>query len=271
MLEVNVFIYSYKNKNLIDTLINLISNESKNNKINYIVFDQNNYKSEKLFNKLDNVEYHHIYWDDWAYKNYYRSLCLLKRNGYYLEVNDKIKLNKNWDMDLIKYLGNKDIISGNGITKLYIDECFVKTKIENTKEVSLTNYVNFDLFFTKIINTGTLLNLQNIKMVGQELYASILYSINKKYIYSLPSDFYSIESMQDPDYYPFSKYHGYNKMLSKISKLNVVEFEKFHSIKIDKIKHMPYQVDDISFLKYTANIYNNKARFHDPYSKMEIM
>jgi len=271
MLEVNVFIYSYKNKNLINTLTNLTINESKKNKINYIIFDQNNYNSEKLFKNFDNIEYHHVYWDDWAYKNYYRSSFLLKRSGYYLEVNDNIRLKKDWDKELISLLEGKDIISGSGFPKLVVDDCFVKVNIEETSKISITNYVNFDIFFTKIINCATLLNLQNVKIAGQELYASILYSINNKSIYSLPSNFYEIEETPQHDYYPFSKYHGYNKMLSKISNLDLSKFENFHSIKIAEIKQMPYQVDDIPFLRYTANIYNNKARFHEPYSKMEIM
>jgi hypothetical protein len=271
MSQVNVFIYSYKNKDLIDTLTDMIAKESGNNKIHYTVFDQNNSNSTKLFGGFSNITYNHIYWDDWAYKNYYRSIYLLNKDGYYLEVNDNIRLNDNWDSDLISSIEGKDIISGKGTCKLFIDNCFVRSKHEKSSSMSLTNYVDFDLFFTNIYNCGTLLNLKNIKVAGKELYASVLYSLNKKSIYSMPENFYSILKIDETDYVPFSKYHGYNKMINKIKSLDLNEFENFHGISIKDITEMPYQVDDVSFIKYTANIYNNKARFHEPYSKMEIM
>ena len=272
MKSIKVFLYCYKNKKILNLLKDLIEKESKNNLITYFVYDQNNLDSSKKYDEMNNVVYKHIKWDNWFGKTHYRRSFLLSANNYYLEINDKIVLNKNWDEFLINNLKDGSIISGKNMLSLTNKDIFLEKKYTISESMSETNFVNFDLFFSKFNDAISLLSLCILKDYGQDLYASIIYNEKKIKIYSLPDSFYSINNAESENYKPYSIYHGYNNMIEKIKTINNTDFENFHNIKVSEIKKMPNQTDDVDFLKIKNNLDSlTDGRYVKSYSTIEIL
>lgn len=111
MTSIKVFIYSYKNKNLLENLQDIINKQSSQNDVSYYVYDQNNINRDFLFNKVSaNIIYNHIRWDDIKSITYYRNMALLHYGNckYYLELNPNISLMNEWDAWLISNIENKN-------------------------------------------------------------------------------------------------------------------------------------------------------------------
>lgn len=275
MTSIKVFIYSYKNKNLLENLQNIISKQSNQNDITYYVYDQNNVNRDFLFKKVRaNIVYNHVKWDDIRSVTYYRNMALLhySNSKYYLEINPNISLMNEWDIYFLSNIKNKKIISGFGIPKLSINKSYVIADRRHSDSIEEANYIDMDLIFCSQIDAMTLIKLKNLKQIGQDLFASLLF-INKGYsIYSLPSNLYhkSIQENQNT-YKAFSVNHGYNKVLSIIKKENNERFESFHGISINDISQIPYQIDDVAYSEYNISIEDmDTPRFLTGYNKVEI-
>lgn len=275
MKSIKVFIYSYKNKNLLESLQDIINKQSNKFNVVYYVYDQNNVNRDFIFNQIKaNLIYTHVRWDDLNSITYYRNMTILSPNysDYYLEINPNISLMNNWDIFLTSNVNNKKIISGFEKVKLSIDRSYVITKKEQSFNIEKTNYIDFDFIFCLHIDAMILLQLKGLKETGQDLLASLLF-VNKDYeIYSLPTDFYTKNIQENANTYkPFSKNHGYNKMLSKIKNINNEKFESFHGIFIKDILEVPYQPDDVPYNNYKISLEQmDSPRFLKGYNRIEI-
>jgi len=275
MKSIKVFIYSYKNKNLLEYLQDIINKQSKHFNVTYYVYDQNNVNRDFLFKEIDaNLIYTHIRWDDINSITYYRNMTILNSNfcDYYFEINPNISLINEWDSFLASNIKNKQIISGFGTTKLFVNKSHVIAKKEKSSGIVKTNYIDFDLIFCLQADAIIFLELKGLKESGQDLLASLLL-IDKDYeIYSLPTDLYQKNIQENINTYkPFSKNHGYNKMLSNIKNKNNQKFESFHGIFIKDILEIPYQIDDVSYTNYKISLQNLQApRFLTNYNQVEI-
>lgn len=275
MTSIKVFVYGYKNKNLLENLQDIISKQSNQNGITYYVYDQNNVNRDFLFNKVDaDIVYNHIKWDDMKSITYYRNMALLHYSNckYYLEINPNISLMNDWDTYLLSNIEDKKIISGFGIPKLSINKSYVIVNREYSDSVKETNYIDTDLMFCLQNDALTLIKLKKLKQIGQDLFASLLF-INKGYkVYSLPSNLY-YKTIQENEntYKAFSVNHGYNKMLLTIKKENNEQFEHFHGISINDILEIPYQIDDVAYNEYSISLENmDSPRFLSGYSRIQI-
>ena len=130
-----------------------------------------------------------------------------------------------------------------------------------------------DLIFTKTIYSLLLINLKILKDVGQEIYSSVMFLKKGIEIFSLPDDFYTIlEQYNINTYKPYSKTHGYNKMLNIIKNEDNGLFEDFHNIKLSELNYMPYQNDDVLYTSPRFNIDNSEnLKFHKGYNRVYVL
>jgi hypothetical protein len=275
MKSVKVFIYSYKNKNLLDQVKDIISKQSDLLKVTYYVFDQTNVNREFYFKDIDNVVYNFIRWDDYKSKTYYRNAVILNENisHYFLEINPNISLMKSWDIYLSSVLKPKSVISGSGLVKLSIDRHLVVASRIKSEGINVTNYVDINFMFLKLSDAMLLTNLNILKGLGQELLASATFVSNGYLIESLPSSSYTIEEQDNLDtYIPYSVIHGYNNMLNMVSSKDTSSFEEFHGIRLLDIVKMPYEINDVSYLHYKISLENlDVPRFLSGYRGVQIL
>lgn len=275
MTSIKVFIYSYKNKNLLENLQDIINKQSNQNDISYYIYDQNNVNRDFLFKKVRaNIIYNHVKWDDIRSVTHYRTMALLhySNSKYYLELNPNVSLMSEWDNYLLSNIEDKKIISGFGVPKLYVNKSYVVANRKHSDSIKETNYIDMDLIFCSQIDAMNLIKLKILKQVGQDLFASLLFT-NKGYsIHSLPSNLYHKAIQENENTYrSFSITHGYNKMLSIIKKENNENFESFHNISISEISQIPYQVDDVYYNEYSISLENmDSPRFLTGYNRVQI-
>lgn len=275
MNSIKVFIYSYKNKNLLEQLQDLINKQSNTIDITYYIYDQNNVNRDFIFNSIkSNIVYNHIRWDDIRSITYYRNMAILNYSNtkYYLEINPNISLMNDWDIFFTSNIDEKKIISGFGIPNLSIDRFYVDVKRKESLSIEEVNYIDTDLIFCSLIDAMTLIKLKKLKEFGQNLFASILF-LNKNYkIYSLPTNICYKQIQENLNTYKaFSKNHGYNEMLSIIKKENNEKFESFHNLLIKDIQEIPYQINDVVYNDYNISLENmSMPRFLSGYNKVQI-
>lgn len=276
MKTIKVFIYSYKNKNLLDQVQDLIAKQSNKFNIIYYVYDQNNVNRDFLFEKINsNIKYNHVKWDDLKSITYHRNMVILNPEfaDYYFEINPNLSLFNEWDSFMISNIDTKKILSGFGLPKLYIDRSYISKTIDDSSDIKETNYIDIDFIFCSQKDAMILVKLKNLKEVGQELFASLLF-INGGYkIYSLPSNLYNKTMQENKNTYKaFSKTHGYNKMLNEIKQNDNSKFELFHNILIKDLYEIPYQVDDVYYNDYRISLEQmDKPRFLVGYNGVQII
>lgn len=274
MKSINVFIYSYKVKDLLENILSIISNESNQNKIIYHVFDQNALDRSFNFNSIKNISYRHISWDDTKGIPFYRKHVLFDQSAdYFLELSSNISLDIHWDKLLIESLKENTIISGNYFKNILIKNNKIVFNKKYNDTMLESNFIDTDLIFLKQKESIFLNQLSLLKFYGQELFASIL-SLNRGIkIFSMNSTFYKIKNInQDIMYYPYSKTHGYNKMIDIINGLNNDQFQKFHGIKVSDIPKLSYQIDDVPYHNAVTSIdQNSSTKFHTGYNRISVL
>lgn len=274
MKSINVFIYSYKVKDLLENILYIINNESHQNKIVYHIFDQNTLDRSSNFSSISNTFYRHIPWDDTRGIPFYRKKVLFNQaSEYFLELSPNISLVPEWDIILIKSLKENTIISGNCFKNILVKSNSLVFNKKYNDIILESNFIDTDLIFLKQRDSVFLNQLIFLKHYGQELFASIL-SLNKEIkIFAMNSTFYKIKNIdQDIVYYPYSKTHGYNKMIDTINGLNNDQFERFHGIKVSDIPKLPYQIDDVPYHDAITSIdKNSSTKFHVGYNRIGVL
>jgi hypothetical protein len=269
--SINVYIYSYKNKNLLNYIKKINDSLSGLHNVKFFLFDQNNINRKKFFNDLKSVEYLYIKWDDIRGYNYHRVSVLDYTCDFYVELSDTISLPRFWDMLLIKYCEDADIISGKNIPKINIDKfSIVKNEIKSNS-LLLSNWIDTNLFITKYQNIDFLKDVSFLKSKLSEPLLSILYFNDKKIIKSLPDNFYNIKDI-DHDYIPYSSNHKYNMFLDKINSLDLKNFEQFHNINFKNLKYLKYSQDDVNY--YNSEIIVDSldnTRFHVKINELKVI
>ena len=274
MNSINVFIYSYKVKDLLKNILSIINNESHENKIIYHIFDQNTLDRSYNFKSIKNTFYRHISWDDTKGIPYYRKHILFNQTAkYFLELSSSVSLSKNWDSVLIDSLLPNTIISGNYLKNIDISGSSITFNKETIDVMSESNFIDTDLLFLKQSGSIFLNQLQYLKKDGQNLFGSIVSMNRGMNIFSMSSSFYSVKSYDsDILYYPYSKTHGYNKMIDIVNNLNNDRFEKFHGIKVSDIPKLPYQIDDVPYHDAVTSIDQNAStKFHVGYNRIQVL
>lgn len=272
MNSIKVFIYSYKNENLLDQVKDILAKKTTNN-IKYYVYDQNNVNRDFLFDGIKEVDYNFIRWDDYQSITNYRSIVLLNgdMSDYYLEINPNVQMFDNWDTYLLNNIEEMTIISGYGLSNLQIDRYKVINNITNSEDISISNYIDINFIFCKSSDARFLCSLNSIKELDQNLFASLIY-VRKNYtIKSLPYKYYNDITEDQSVWKAWSTTHGYNKFLEKQKAENNELFESFHKININDISLIPYQVDDVLYPNFKISLENlEKPRYLNGYKGVEI-
>jgi hypothetical protein len=267
--NINVVIYSFKGKNLKETVQNLLENSSLIHNISLQIFDQSPLTRNEYFNQINNCQYIHIFWDHITSPCKYKSNSIKNSNfDYTLILSDSILLKKNWDAELVSFVGNKNIIvSGkNSINLLQETPYYLKQTQSQSEFFSLNNWIDRDLIFgqTTLLKMGQY--PEYLKYNGEEEVLSMTFFCNGIDVYSTPNNFYNnidINTIKTT-YHTFSEDHNYNECVSLIKtgqnnyiNLNGLartpeEFCSIHNISRDTIKPLPFLKDDVHYDPHTS-------------------
>jgi hypothetical protein len=270
MKKIKVFIYSYKNKNLLEFCEDL--KKKSFNDITIDVYDQNTVNRLNSFKNKPNINYKHVHWDDRKGIPYYRLMSLYGKYDYFLSISDLIIFKPNWDLDLINECDNKNIISGKGLVSLNMETFFVVSNLKTSKLVTQSQWINEDFIFLKMSQALLLSKSKFLKKYGESLFFSILFTELNIDIKSMNNSFYN-KVVEKEKYLPYSKYHGYNKLIDMIKNKEIKSkaFEKYHGINLSNLKTLPFETDDVSYnTAYYSIDFEDSTRFHSGLKRIDI-
>lgn len=250
--QIEVFLYSYRNKNLPDVVSNIYKTLDTAS-ISVTVLDQNNIKRDLQFTDYPNLYYKYLTWDS------IQSPCEFKRKfiegataEFVLILSDDTVLTPGWDARLVNFCLEKDcIISGHTIANLFQKDLF---SIGNDpiwdNKFALSQYIDRNLIFGRTKLLQTVMYPGELKYNGeQEVYSINLLAAGID-IYAAPSEIYldleerTIENL----YVPFSKDHNYGRLWGYLNNEVSNRFVDYHKIDISKIKPLPDYNNDVEYL-----------------------
>lgn len=251
--HVEILIYSYRNKNLQDTVEKLYE-DFLDNDFTTTVIDQNNVNRDAIFSKFPNMNYKFRRWDS------LKSPCEAKMNfisnssaEYVMIMSDDVVLSNGWQDALIGFLEDKSdtIVSGHTISNLKQDSLF---SISNDpiwdNKFALSQFIDRNFIFGKATDLKKAVYPGELKYHGEEE----LYSINLMAagvdIYSAPSELYIDTNARTVDnlYVPFSKYHNYNKFYEYVQHDISSRFLDYHGLDRSTIRLLPDFNNDVLYL-----------------------
>ena len=173
-------------------------------------------------------------------------------------ISDDTIVSKNWDTQLINFIGEKRIIvSGMGMCKLKKDGNFYyKIDSSYSPDFLLSQLIDRNFIFSSNAVMQSVSYPYEMKYNGEELALSLNAYIKGIDIYSSPSDTYHDLEQRTLDnlYVPFSKDHNYNKLINSLKTSNTEktnrsseEFLKFHNINKEDINLLPYENNDVAY------------------------
>jgi hypothetical protein len=275
--SINVVMYSYKSKNAIETLQNLMKKRSGKIFIFIHWHDQNGIDRSKLLinlvNNHDNCNgaYVPISWDNIDGAVLYKDLRLKATMGgkYHMTITPGVVLEQDWDLKLINFVENKNIIvSGNQkINILNKNLFFIDKKYIKINDFELTNYIDKNFIFGNVsLMKSALLGNYNfpgwLKYYGEEEILSLQYFNNNIDIYAAPENLIKINrysTLEDFNYYvPFSKYHNYNEVIRLFKQYQngiigaldpkvINNFNKYHNFIFGNLEYLPFPTNDVSY------------------------
>ena len=262
--KIHILIYSFKHKKLKNNVLSIINN-SKLNNFKISIVDQNPTNRESVFSEFPQVDsYVNVSWDSIKSPTVYKNMHIHDSDAeYLLLISGDVELKSGWDQNLIDLLGVQDIaISGQGNLLLQQkDLFFLEQQRTSSLELSLTNFIDNNFIFAR---RETLMNIEypkDIKYFGEnEIVSCSLYSCGTD-IYSLPTDFYTdLKIRHLENYYTtMSLEHNYNLAVDILNgesngytrqfptKRNISMFLKFHDLKLDTLKKLPFQKNDVEY------------------------
>lgn len=265
--DIFVYVYSYKEPNLLDFVNHLIDSSSKNNRLHIYISDQNNLTRLKQFTEHKNIFYEVIWWDELVSPLHYLKKCIEqnyeKEYDYALLLKQHIEMPKNWDTELIGMLPSDSVISGSGSYNFSIDKNFyIKKENVNTEAIAKTSYIDRNFIFGLFNSIKKIEIPTKIKYYGEEEYISMDLLNRGIDIYSLPSNYYRKVSLpiHERGYVPFSLNHNYNEVLdllinNKTSKLVYLDPSKFLSatkIGVSGLSLLPFDFNDIEYDRHSS-------------------
>ena len=262
--QIDVMIYSFKNKKLKDNVISIINN-SKLNNFEISIIDQNPVNRESIFNEFKSVRsYLNVFWDSIKSPTVYKNMHICdSESEYVLLISGDVELKDGWDVKLIELLGDQNIIiSGQGIPELSQKDLYFLTETRaESSELSLTNFIDNNFIFGR---KDILMNIEypkNIKYFGENEIVSCSFYCSGIDIYSLPTGFYNDLKIRHLETYytVMSLEHNYNFAVDILNgetnkytrqfptKRNISMFLKFHNLKLDTLKRLPFQKNDVEY------------------------
>lgn len=261
MTQIDVVIYSYKNKNLKRVIDSLLSNTRSEIKIN--VFDQHPLDRSKNFIN-DKIIYKHIFWDIIQSPCEYRGSVLDSTNAdYVLQISDDVLVSPGWDLEMIDFIKNNNyVISGNQSVEMVKSDKFSLLPIRiKSNEHKVTNYIDRNFIFASTENWNSFEYPYYLKYNGEEEMLSLEFFLAKKDIYQAPTRIYEDINLRTLDnlYVPFSKDHCYNLVVESINSRGS-EFLAYHNLGGLRLAPLPYQTNDVSYNPYNLEFQDIDAR-----------
>jgi len=277
--SINVVMYSYRDKDAIKTLENLMQKWS--GKIFLFVHWHDQYGTtrnkmlEDLINSYDycNGAYVKVAWDDMQgavdYKD--RRLKVTFGGRYHLSITPGTMVEQDWDLKLVDFVKSKNMnVIVSGSNKLKIDKdgpFFIKKELSEINDFTLTNFIDRNFIFGNVIKMkNSFLGDYNLpgwlKYYGEEEILSMQYFKDNIEIYAAPKDIVAVSkytTIEDFNYYlTFSKYHNYNEALNlfkngennivgKIDKEIINNFSKFHNFDFTSLSTLPFNGNDVAY------------------------
>ena len=275
MKEIVIFLYSYKNNNLIDIVANMVDSYSNKNRIRLYVYDQNNIDRTAYFKNIPSVKYSHIYWDSYFPITEYRKDIIKKDYDYYVEVSDSVELKKDWDLYLVDNFTNipSVVFSGNKEAKLITDGFYVKNLGDCSNFVFETNWIDMDFIAIDKKNISSMFefNNQSLKKYGQDLLLSLTLIKDNTKIFSLGDKVYTNKAKLKIDYLPYSENHNYKKIYKYFNTDVAKRFNSIHNIIIENLKIMKFETNDVEYIFKTQDFNLDRkgvGRFHNGYNSI---
>lgn len=254
--EIVVFLYSYRNKNLYEYVVDLIEKSENRQTIKIKIYDQTNSMRNTQFAGMHNVEYNFIRWEDYYGPNYFRIKSLLERSDYFLSLSDNVVLEQGWDRELINLCSENTIISMSGKETISYDSFFINAKRDYSEEVSVVKIADSDMIFMPAHLGFIFKDCDVFKVLGLSEAISIKLNNLKVKILSLPSNRATKIDLKNPiEYFPYSKTHNYSKLYDLLNSESGKEFCTEIGISLQKFKKYPYEMNDVEY--------------HDPVSSLD--
>jgi hypothetical protein len=277
MAKIDLFIYSYKNKNLklvVETAINNCTSD-----IHVTIKDQHPLDRSSLFTD-PRVSYNHEFWDHIYSPILFKKEYAHKASGdYYATISDNVLLSPGWNEAAESLASDNLIVSGRGEYSVdQSDHFLIKIKKVSSKS-GITNLSDKAFVFGKTSLMGIHDYPDYLKHDGEDIANSLGFFREGLDIHSLPENTYSElgDSTFITTYVPFSLQHGYNKLVRTLQgkeslpprPRTLSDFIAFHGIDLSRLLEFPHQYDDVSydpndFLIETSNVggkrFSNKLK-----------
>lgn len=255
--NITAIIYSYKNKNLLKVVRNLI--DTTRSDISIYVYDQHQLDREQLF-AFEEVEYNHVFWDYQDTPIQYKSEIISgSKSPYFLILSDDCMLKDGWDQETIGFLQNKKaVVSGHGAIKvLHKDRYFLGKESLDSQDFSISHFVDRNFIFGTREYMNSFPYPDHLKYYGEEEHFSISFWRAAVDVYSGPSDLYEDLNQRTIEnrYVPYSREHNYDKAISLMGETmdenrfyrTAASWLQYHNLDINKIKPLPYQNNDVPY------------------------
>lgn len=270
MKKILVYFYGYKSKSLPQAVEQLINNQSGQNNIHIVVYDQINVSRQE---KFLGIEYNHIHWDSLVsrFKCFY---LLKKRNDFdfFMYIDGAKMFRKDWDLELLRYQdqtktvlsGNHDIVFNKDDYKFYAD--YNKIKIETATK---NNWFVKDFFFMHFDLFKTFPDISIFKYYGVEEYISMYAAHKEISIVALPTGFVVDQEprIEENDFIPFSLYHNYSKVIDCFKSKNesmpgIKELMQLVDYDFRRLEYFPYNTNDVEYNFFSNLDKVSEKRFH---------
>lgn len=270
MKKILVYFYGYKSKSLPRAVEELIKNQSGQNHIQVVVYDQTNVSRPEKFPK---AEYNHVHWDSLASR--FKCLYLLKKRNsfdFFMYIDGAKVFEKDWDLELLKYQdqtntilsGNHDIAFNKNNYKFYPDYSKIKITV-----ATKNNWFVKDFFFMPFSLFEKFPDISIFKYYGVEEYVSMYAAHMGISIVALPTNFISdLETkIEENDFIPFSLYHNYSKIIDCFkskdeSMLGVSELMNLVDYDFRRLEYFPYNTNDVEYTFFSNLDKIAEQRFH---------
>ena len=249
----------------------LVLNHSGQNMIDVVVYDQTNVSRPEKFN---NIEYHHIHWDNLLSRFSYINISKSKNNyDFFMYVDGAKMFEKNWDLELVMRSQEKQVVLSGSNSIVFNKEkyrfypTYFKEKIKLGIE---TGWLVKDFFFIPFELFKVLPDTSMFKYHGMEEYYSMFLASSGIPIVAIPSAWVVDKepNILEKDFIPFSIYHNYAKVIDSFKKINgsvlgVDELSKITDYEFSFLEYFPYPVNDVEYNPKMNLDLMSERRFHD--------
>ena len=254
-----------------DAVEQLIRNQSGQNSIEVVVYDQTNISRPEKFH---NAEYHHIYWDNlssrFSYINNHKS-----KEGYdfFMYIDGAKMFEKNWDMEFVMGNSGRQVVL-SGSNEIVFDKenykfypKYNKVKIPSAIE---TGWVVKEFFFVSFNLFKVFPDISMFKYHGMEESYSMFLASAGIPVVAIASAWVTDNEpdILEKDFIPFSLYHNYPKIIDSFKKRNEVipgveEISKITGYDFSRLEYFPYPRNDVEYNTRMNLDSMSERRFHD--------